>query len=178
MPLSLTDAQHRSGQKLIACLCRSPRNTVALRSEVATMTLRVVRLHPSIPVPLSACTPGTQAIAPFSAHTTNAAHSLFILPALRLLPCPLLIFATLSPPLSVLVLPALRPPPRSLLILPALRPLLHSLPMLPLSLLVLPAPKLPPLSSEFQVLMTLRQVPLKLKQASGPVSTVPHSKET
>ena len=82
MPLSLTYAQHRNGRKLIARLFRSPCNTVALRSEVATMTLLAVRLRPLIPVPFSARTPGTQAIAPFSAHTTNAAHSLFILPAL------------------------------------------------------------------------------------------------
>ena len=161
MPLSLTYAQHRNGRKLIAHLFWSPHNTVALCSEVATMMLRAVCLCPSIPVPFSARTPGTLAIAPFSVYTPST-----------------LILPTLSPPLSVLVLPALRPPPRSLLIPPALRPPLHSLPMPPLSLLVLPAPKLPPLSSEFQVLMTLRQAPLKLRRASGPVSTVLHSKET
>ncbi|KAM6500814.1 Protein kinase-like domain containing protein [Amanita muscaria] len=38
------------GRKLIARLCRSPRNLAALRSEVATMTL--VRLRTSIPVPV------------------------------------------------------------------------------------------------------------------------------
>ncbi|KIL68648.1 hypothetical protein M378DRAFT_8688 [Amanita muscaria Koide BX008] len=38
------------GRKLIARLCRSPRNPAALRSEVATMTL--VRLRTSIPVPV------------------------------------------------------------------------------------------------------------------------------
>jgi hypothetical protein len=163
MPLSLTCSTQKWAETHSTSLPVAPQYSC---SEVAMMML--VRLRTSIPVPFSARTPDTQA----------AAHSLFILPVLRPLPRSLLVLPTLSPPLSVLVLPALRQPPRSLLIPLALRPPLRSLPMPPPSLLVLPAPKLPPLSSEFQVLMTLRQVPLKLKRASGPISTVPHSKET